>query len=103
MNDPRRLELPNDVVQDQNAFELAAVWVSNERLKIMIGCGTGLEERPHMWGEILAGVAVNAALSIQQSTGASIGSTLASIVEGFETSLAERQQGTWEQRPDGPG
>jgi hypothetical protein len=80
----RRLELPSEVVEDPGAIELVSGWYSRNRVKIMTRWGTGLDQNPGIWGEILAAVAENVALSIQSALGIPPSETLAKIKESLD-------------------
>jgi len=77
--DERRLELPRDLICDFQAFELATVWFSRNKIKVMTRHGTGLDTRPAIWGEILASLKENIALSIEAGTGTCSSAVLAEI------------------------
>jgi hypothetical protein len=80
----RRLELPVEVAQDAGAIELLSAWYSRNQVKIMTRLGTGLDHNPGIWGEILASIAQNAALSIQNVLGIPAAETLAKIKESLD-------------------
>jgi hypothetical protein len=80
----RRLELPCEVVEDAGAIELVSAWYSKNRVKIMRRSGTGLDENLGIWGEILAAVAENAALCIQNALRIPPSETLAKIKESLD-------------------
>jgi hypothetical protein len=82
--DRRQLVLPDHAESDPNAFELLTAWSVGGKVIAASATGTGLENHPAIWGEILASLAANIALSTQATTGASTQKTLAEIKEGLE-------------------
>ena len=84
MTDPRRLVIPTELESDESAFELVSAWFSSNRVKIMTRSGTGLDDNPAIWGEILAGVAENIAVCIQDVNGAEPSETLATIKSSLD-------------------
>jgi hypothetical protein len=82
--DERRLQVPSDVMNNAQALELASVWFSNNKVKIMTRTGTGLDRNPAIWGEILAGIGENIAVCLQEATSASPSQTLATIKKSLD-------------------
>ena len=68
-NDQRRLAIPMDVADDDQAIELVTVWFSKDKVKIMTRSGTELDRNPLIWGEIMSGIGENIASCIMQVTG----------------------------------
>jgi len=85
-SDERRLKLPTEVARDSGAMELVSVWFSNNKVKIMTRSGTGLDEDPTTWGEILSGIGANIAQCRQSVTDASTSETLAVIRQSLNES-----------------
>jgi hypothetical protein len=83
-NNGRRLDLPVEIAEDAGAIELVSVWYSRNKVKIMTRSGTGLDQNPGIWGEILASIAQNAALSVQNALGIPAPETLAKIKESLD-------------------
>jgi hypothetical protein len=79
-----RLELPAEIAEDAVAIELVSAWYSKNQVRIITRWGTGLDQNPDTWGEILAAIAENAALSIQNVLGAPPSDTLAKIKESLD-------------------
>src|SRR5687767_1050324 len=77
--DERCLELPSHLSADQNAIELITVWFANNKVTVMTRSGTGLDSQPAIWGEILASIGENIALSMQSVNGENPARTLTVI------------------------
>jgi len=75
----RRLALPRVIVDDANALELLTVWAAQNKIASFVRAGTGIDGRPDVWGQVLAGIGDNIALSVQRATGAPSSATLAAI------------------------
>jgi hypothetical protein len=84
------LALPRTIVDDTNAFELLTVWAAQNQIAALARAGTGLDTRPKVWGQILAGIGENIALTVQRATGAHPSDTLAAI----KASLDENWKGS---------
>ncbi|MCE9605475.1 MAG: DUF5076 domain-containing protein [Planctomycetia bacterium] len=84
MNDPRRLLIPEPIASDLGSYELLSGWARNGKVSVMTRTGTGLDQQPEIWGEILVAIAENIALSIKDVTGANPDVTLATIKESLE-------------------
>ena len=56
-NNERQLELPAEIGGDAHAIELVSAWFSRNKVKIMTRRGTGLDQNPGNWGEILVSIA----------------------------------------------
>jgi len=99
--DPRRLELPADLADDDAAFELVSAWFASNRVKIMTRSGTGLDDDPAPWGEILTGIAENIAVCIQDMNGADPSETMAIIKEALDKrwTVGPLPEGTNHKRP----
>ena len=80
----RQLEVPAEIVEDAGAIELVSAWYSRSHVKIMTRFGTGLDQNPAIWGEILASIAENAALSVENCLGIPAPQTLAKIKESLD-------------------
>lgn len=61
IHDERRLEVPDDVLVDEAALELIAVWFSNGKVKVLTRDGTPMDERLNIWAQVVAGVVENIA------------------------------------------
>lgn len=83
-HDERRVELPPEIAEDADAVELVSAWYSGSQVKIVTRWGTGLDQNPGTWGEILAAIAENAALSIQRVLGVPPSETLAKIKQSLD-------------------
>ena len=82
----RRLQLPVEILQDPGAVELIDVWFSQNRVVAMTCRGTEFDRNPTIWGQILAGVANNLALSIEGVHGIPARETLKAIKESLDRS-----------------
>ena len=89
-HDPRRLVVPDNISIDGGAYELLSAWATNGKVSVMTRTGTGLDQRPEIWGEILIGIAENIAVSLQEVTGAEAAATLQTI----KVALDRRWPGT---------
>ena len=82
--DERRLLAP-EIANDPNAYELVSGWAhSGGKVFVMTRTGTGLDNSPAVWGEILAAIAGNIALSVQDVTGADPTATMTTIKESLD-------------------
>jgi hypothetical protein len=84
--DDRRLEVPIELISDAGATELVSVWFSQNKVKIMTRSGTGLDDNSAIWGEILAGLALNIAQCTREATGADETTTLEVIKNALDKS-----------------
>ena len=84
-DDPRRLIIPESIADDSKAFELLSVWATRTgQISVMTGTGSGLDHNPAAWGEILAAIARNIALSVKNMTGVESSATMAAIKEALD-------------------
>ncbi len=90
--DERRLRLKEPLASDPEAFELLTSWWQSGRVSVMSATGTGLEQSPAVWGDILAAIGGNIALSMRNATGADPMATLATIKEALDRSWAKGAQ-----------
>lgn len=89
MYDQKRLEIPTDIQDDGEAIELATIWFSRNKVKIMTRSGTGLDENVDIWGEILASLAENVALCVEDMVGRPVSETLSIIKKSVDHNWRE--------------
>jgi hypothetical protein len=85
MSDQNRLEIPQAVAVDPEAFELLRVWVANKQQQVSLR--TGVWEDPAAWGIMLADLARHVAESYRQEEGRDVAATLARIKAGIDVEL----------------
>jgi Domain of unknown function (DUF5076) len=69
-HDPRRLLVPDTLVGDPRAFELVCGWATGDgKITVMTRTGTWLDQNPAIWGELLAAIGGNIALSLKRYDG----------------------------------
>jgi hypothetical protein len=64
--DLRRLVVPKNVQEDAKALELVSAWFTAGSVSVITRTGAGLDSNPEFWGEILAAIGNNAAVSAEQ-------------------------------------
>ena len=99
--DPRRLFIPESLASDQAASELVCGWVAGKgKITVMTRTGTGLDRDPAIWGEVLAIIAGNIALSLQDTTGADPTATMRTIKAGLDRTWAAAPLGVGKHSPN---
>jgi hypothetical protein len=102
-DDPRRLVIPEEISGDPKAYELLSGWATGAgKVTLMTRTGTGLDQSPAIWGEILAAIAHNVALSVRDVTGADPSLTMAAIKESLDRSWSADPAGSGQHYPN-PG
>jgi hypothetical protein len=82
--DDRRLVIPESIAHDLKAIELVSAWAHSDKVSVMTRTGTGLDENPNIWGEIIVAIAGNIAISLREATGADPAHTLRIIKESID-------------------
>lgn len=91
----RRLTIPPQIADADGAYELLSAWVhSGNKISSMSRTGTPLDQRPEIWGQVLAALANNIALSAE-----SHGFDRAEMLKKMKASLDQQ----WEQLGPLPG
>ena len=102
-DDPRRLVIPESITGDPRAYELLAAWATGTgKVSVMTRTGSGLDQNPAIWGEILAAIAGNVALSVKAVTGADPSATMAATKESLDAHWSAAPAGTGRHYPN-PG
>jgi hypothetical protein len=84
-DDLRRLVIPESIAGDPRAYELLAAWVTGTgKVSVMTRSGTRLDQNPAIWGEILAAIAGNVALSVKAAPSADASATMAAIKDSLD-------------------
>ena len=84
-DNPRRLVIPQSLAEDPRSYELVSAWATGtSKISVMTRTGTGLDQMPAIWGEILAAIAGNIALSVREMTGADPSQTMDAIKESLD-------------------
>ncbi|MCF3933419.1 DUF5076 domain-containing protein [Acuticoccus sp. M5D2P5] len=82
MSEHNRLEIPDSVAADPNAFELLSVWIANKQQYAVLQ--TGVWQDPAAWGIMLADLARHVADAYHHEEGRDVSVTLARIKEGID-------------------
>lgn len=85
MSDQHRLEIPQAVTADTNAFEILRAWVASNQQQVSLRSGVWAD--PAAWGIMLADLARHVAESYGQEDGRDVASTLARIKAGIDVEL----------------
>jgi hypothetical protein len=99
-SDDRRLELPSELVGDDQAIELVAIWFVNDKVKVITRTGTSLDQQPLIWGEILAALGDNIARSIEQATGKPAVDTMVAVKNSLDHNWQETVRRSHKRHPD---
>lgn len=84
-SDSRRLALTEPTASDERAFELLSAWVEGDgKILVMTATATGLDRTPEVWGQVLAGIANNIALSAEKHSAADRPAMLAQIKQSLD-------------------
>jgi len=65
MSNDKRLFIPPQIADVEGAYELLSAWVYGGKIGSMSRTGTPLDRQPELWGQVLAALANNIALSAE--------------------------------------
>lgn len=85
------LELPSEVLESDDAFELLRFWVVDNEDVVQLYVGSMGEDEPKLWGFILADIARHAILALGQNDPSLNREALrAQIEQGFRERMEQR-------------